>query len=318
MMAHDRNASTRRRTGARQLAALHERLSARDIAILRDIERFRLLTTRQIQRLHFATGHASIGAATRACTRVLSRLSADNLIAALNDQKRRRGGARRGSDQLVWQLAARGDLLLRHTRAGGYRKRYTAPSSEFVHHTLMVSELGVVLHEAAARGEIELIKLAVEGAAHQYYVGRHGAKSALKPDLHAITAGPEFEHHWFIEADRGTERGPHLLRKLTAYSQYFNTGRYQAEHGLFPSVLWVVPDVGRGRQLARLIEATPSIQAEIFQVCTRDGFIEHVVRKTLSEEREPPNALLNPDRLSAPTTELASINESDGAADGCN
>ncbi|BCK57861.1 replication-relaxation family protein [Nocardia wallacei] len=281
----------RRRTGPRQLGTLRERLSRRDLAALEDVEQFCLLTTRQLQRLHFAEGHSSIGAATRACTRVLGRLAADGLIVALNDQKRRKGGTRRGSDQLVWQLASRGDLLLRHLRSGGHRKRYTAPSREFIQHTLAVSELGVVLREAAMRGDIELVNLAVEGAAHQYYVGRQGTRAALKPDLHAITAGVEYEHHWFIELDRGTERGPHLRRKLDAYTRYFNSGRYQTEHGLFPSVLWVVPDIRRGQQLARLIEATESIRTELFQVCTCDGFLEEIITRTVGNEEASPHEM---------------------------
>ncbi|WP_254205849.1 replication-relaxation family protein [Nocardia alni] len=219
MTHHDSSPTARSHMGSRQLAALREELSVRDLAILEDVERFRLLTTRHIQRLHFDhSRHATLGAATKACMRVLIRLSGThNLVVALNEQKRRRGGARRGSEQLIWQLASRGEALLRHARGGEGRRRYMSPSHEFVKHTLEVSSLGVLLREAEQRREIEIVELAVEGLAYRYYVGRQGSRQSLEPDLYAITAGDEYEHHWFIEADCGTERGPHLQRKLDAY-----------------------------------------------------------------------------------------------------
>ena len=228
------------------LDQLREQLSDRDLHILHDVERFRLLTTQHIRRLHFTSGHATVSAATRASTRVLTRLKDHGLIATL---RRRIGGVRQGSASLTWQLGATGDRLLRHLRDDRYRRRFVEPSIEFSQHTLLVAELGVQLREADERGPIDLTGLAVERLAHRSFVGAYGAQEWLKPDLHAITAGTEYEHHWFIEADRAREHTPHLLRKLVAYQRYMQSGRYQADHGLFPSVLWVVPDSGRAAQI---------------------------------------------------------------------
>ncbi len=266
-----------------QLDQLREQLSERDVAILTDIERFRLLKTPQIRRLHFTAGHDTISAATRACTRVLTRLRGHDLISPL---ERRIGGVRQGSASLTWQLASTGERFLRHLYKRQYRRRYREPSHEFADHTLTVAELGVQLSEADRHGTIELIELAIEGPAYRSFIGSHGAKETLKPDLYAITATADFEHHWQIEADRGREHGPHLLRKLNAYHRYFKSGRYQAEHGLFPSVLWVVPDDGRAHQLSRLItdEALPP---NLFQICTFGEFIDLVVSKTVGVESLP-------------------------------
>ncbi|MCX4098059.1 replication-relaxation family protein [Nocardia sp. alder85J] len=267
----------------KQLDLLRERLSDRDIAILRDVELFRLLTTRQLRRLHFTTGHQTIDAATRACTRVLKRLRDHDLIVPL---RRRIGGVRQGSAGLTWQLDTMGERLLRYLSQQGHRRRYREPSKQFIDHTLAVAGLGVDLREAEERGRIELVELAVEGTAYRSFVGAHGAKETLKPDLHAITATEDFESHWLIEADRGSEHSPHLLRKLNAYYRYLKTGRYQAEHGLFPSVLWVVPDDARRSELATLIGSEPLPQ-DLFQICTFDGFIDFVIAKTLGVESLP-------------------------------
>ncbi|MBF6546952.1 replication-relaxation family protein [Nocardia brasiliensis] len=265
----------------KRLDHLREQLSERDLAILIDLQQFRLLTTPQIRRLHFTTGHQTIGAATRACTRVLTRLRAHGLIASLN---RRIGGVRRGSASQTWQLAATGDWVLRQFRGSGHRRRYHEPSTLFIKHTLAVAELGVLLREAHERKAIELVELKVEGQAHRTFVGRNGVKDVLKPDLRAITATADFEHHWLIEADRDKEHEPHLLRKLAAYHRYFNSGRYQAEYGLFPSVLWVVPGQARAEQLAALIESTDPLPHELFEICTFGEFIDFVVLRTAGRE----------------------------------
>ncbi|MCP2290945.1 replication-relaxation family protein [Nocardia amikacinitolerans] len=267
----------------RQMEVLRQQLSDRDIHIVEDIERFRLLTTSQIRRLYFTTGHQTVAAGTRACTRVLQRLHGHGLISALT---RRVGGVRQGSDSLTWQLAATGDRFLRHLHHRPYRRRYREPSLMFIKHTLAVANLGVLLREAGRRGSIELVDLTVEGRAHRSFVGAGGAKETLKPDLHAVTATDDFEQHWMIEADCGTEHDPHLGRKLTAYHRYYNTGRYQAEHGLFPSVLWVVPDCARADRLRELMSATET-PANLFQICTYAEFADFVVAKTVGTESLP-------------------------------
>ncbi|QLY30388.1 replication-relaxation family protein [Nocardia huaxiensis] len=293
----------------RQVDLLREQLSERDIAIVEDVERFRLLTTRQIQRLHFTTGHQSVAAATRATTRVLQRLRGHGVISTLT---RRVGGVRQGSDSLTWQLTATGDRLLRHLHGRAYRRRYREPSPEFTKHTLTVANLGVLLREAEQAGRIELSEIGVEGQARRMFVGRHGAREVLKPDLYAVTAGREFEHHWFIEADRGTEHDPHLARKLGAYSRFFKSGRYQAEHGLFPSVLWVVPDDKRAAVLSALIATIELGSPRLFEICTYDRFIGFVVTATNGGESMPlPGILESTERRleSDPNDSIADVLE---------
>lgn len=273
----------------RLLSQLREQLSDRDLDILRDVERFRLLSTRQIQRLHFGTGHQTASAATRACTRVLGRLKDHGLVGTLS---RRVGGVRQGSAGLTWQLAATGDRLLRSLRGDPHRRRFSEPSPDFVEHTLLAAELGVQLREAANRGELELSELAAERGAWRTFVGPHGSTAWLRPDLHAITAGDTYEQHWFIEADRSREHGPHLLRKLEAYARFLRSGRYQATHGLFPAVLWVVPDARRIRELTGLAGQS-SAPVEIFQYVTIDGFIDHVLAETTGIQSLPLPGILD-------------------------
>lgn len=267
----------------RLLSELKDKLSERDLAILHDLENFRLLTTRQIQRLHFADGHRTTSAGTRACTRVLSRLTDLGLITHLT---RRIGGVRQGSAAMTWQLAAAGDRLLRALKGRGHRRRYGEPTTEFIEHTLEAAELAVRLRETARSGVIELTTLQAERRAWRQFLGSHGAAVWLRPDLRAVTASDDFEQHWLIELDRNTERAKHLDRKLGTYAAYYRSGAYQAAHDLFPTVLWVAPSTDRLRQLAQLASEL-KLPADVFRYCLPDAFIDIVVTETLGPQSVP-------------------------------
>jgi hypothetical protein len=255
----------------RLLTHLAESLSDRDLRILHDLEEFRLLTTRQIQRLHFADGHATISAATRACTRVMGRLKSHGLVSTLN---RRIGGVRQGSAGLTWQLAATGERYLRAVRGDPKRRRYGEPGTTFTDHTLLVAELAVQLRETTrAQTDWSIVHLAAERGAWRAFSGPHGAVQWLRPDLHLIATDTDFEEHWFIEADRGREHGPQLLRKCQTYVRYMRSGAYQAEHDVFPTVLWVVPGFKRARELEQLVSSN-SLPRQLFRFRTFDGFID--------------------------------------------
>ena len=258
-------------TGVLQIEQILGQLTERDLTILQSVEKYRLLSTRQLQRMHFPVGveHASLVAATRACTRVLGRLHEHRLLVHLD---RRIGGVRSGSAGYVWQLAAAGDRLLRHLRGQPGRRRFLEPSQRFAAHTLAVAEVAVRLHEAARQGAFELIQIETEPTNWRQFLGRHGGSETLKPDLHVITHSQQFEDHWFLEIDLGSEHTPTIGRKCQLYSRYAQTGRYQAEWGLFPAVAWVAPDKARVGVIEAAIAGAPNLQTELFQVMVAEEF----------------------------------------------
>lgn len=253
------------------LVSVQGSLTERDYRLLRDVEKYRLLTTRQIQRLHFNDAHPTGVAAARACNRTLARLRDAGVLKALN---RRIGGARAGSAGYVWFVGSTGDRLLNSLSSGsGRRRNYREPSRHFVAHTLAIAELAVQTCEAARRGRIELIQLQTEPASWQRSLSAQGVALSLKPDLRLITAIGEFEHHWFIEVDLDTEHLPVIRRQCAAYAAYRATGRYQAQHGLFPAVLWVAPTEARAAALRAAAGATDGAQGELFRVCTSADYL---------------------------------------------
>jgi Replication-relaxation len=196
------------RVGPRQLLRLDRDLSDRERAVLGSLAACRFLTTGQLQRLHFAD-HATEGAASRICRRVLARLGRLGVIGHL---ERRIGGIRAGSASYVWRVGPVGDRLLRQA-SDGARARRKEPSPRYLDHCLAVADCYLVLVEAARGGRLELLSYQPEPACWRSYMGPHGGPEILKPDLYAVTAGGEFEDSWFIEVDRSTESLPALLKK---------------------------------------------------------------------------------------------------------
>lgn len=260
---------------------LLQRLSDRDIAILESLRAHRLLTTDMIRRLHFGEGHATIAAAAGATMRVLRRLDELGLVDRL---ERRIGGVRAGSSGITWQLGSAGERLLRKLHGDARRRRYLEPSADFTAHTLAKAELAVQLHEFARAGLAELISLDTEPTNWRPFIGPHGTRDWLKPDLHAITATGDYEDHWFLEADRAREHPPVVVRKAQVYQRYAATGAYQARHGLFPAVVWVVPNAGRRKALVSALAADRTIQQELFRVVTTDQF-----RALITDEAADPH-----------------------------
>jgi hypothetical protein len=261
----------------RETASLLLRLSERDVAILESLHAHRLLLTGHLRRLHFAYGHATVAAAAGATMRVLIRLESYGLATRLS---RRIGGVRSGSSGIVWQLGGTGERLLRTMHGTKHRRRYVEPSPAFTAHTLAVAELAVQLRELHDRREIEVVSVETEPACWRSFVGPHGAIEWLKPDLFAITASGDYEDHWFLEADLATEHPPVIVRKAKVYQRYAATGRHQARHGLFPAVVWIVPDQARRDALQAALSADRTIQPGLFRVVTTDEFEQLIASGT--------------------------------------
>lgn len=257
------------------IAQLHDHLVERDYQILNSLESYRLLTTRQIQRLHFDPHHPTPVAKARACNRHLKRLQQLDVVRPL---RRRIGGARAGSASYVWYLGPAGDRLLAHQKPGTQtgRRNYREPSRHFVDHTLAVAELAVRAIEAGRAPEFDVLSVEAEPSSWQASLSPHGTTTWLKPDLRLVTATGEFEDHWFIEADLATEHLPVIVRQCQAYQTFRTTGRYQTEHGLFPAVLWVTPTTARADALRTAIarhDKASTDETALFQVCTTEQYL---------------------------------------------
>lgn len=250
------------RVGERGLRAVSEQLSQRDGAVLESVAAHRFLTTRQIEALHFHD-HGSPLAGARTCRRVLRRLHALGLLAHL---QRRVGGVRAGSSSFIWCLGPVGDRLRRMNRGEGVRQRVREPSPTFVDHCLAVADAHLSLVTAERAGQLQLAQLELEPDCWRHYLGPSGGRETLRPDLFAVTVTGEYEDHWFLEIDRGTESLPTIVRKCRQYEAYRRTGLEQEGAGVFPIVVWVVPTPSRQEKLREAIVAARGVDAGLHRV----------------------------------------------------
>ena len=239
-----------------------EHLSERDSAIVASVGRFKYMSARQIEELHFSD-HATPLTGARTCRRVLERLIRADLLWRL---ERRVGGVQAGSASYVYALTPLGYRLM--VDGDDVRVRRHEPSAEFLDHTLAVAQLAVDLHRQARSGSIDLIDIEPEPACwRRFTVGLEGVQT-LKPDLSVSLRAADYEYHWFVEVDLSTLSAAAVVRKCQLYDRYWSTGIEQDRSGLFPRVLIVTTNARRAGVLERAIGEARHLSAKLFAVAT--------------------------------------------------
>lgn len=237
-------------------ARLRAELSAEDSAVLELLAMTRLASSTQIRRLviepDLTPARASNGIAARANRRLLTRLVKTTLIRRL---PRRIGGPGGGSAAPIYVLTALGQRVI-----DGDRPLLREPSWQLMAHSLAITEVVVQGRILERLGIISLRDVQVEPRAWRSWPGPMGSPEWLKPDGFLELEQDGYLEAWFIEADLGTERSRVIRTKTARYQRYRQTGREQDRLGLFPRVLWAVPDQRRADQLAGVIAELPPQQ----------------------------------------------------------
>lgn len=253
------------RLGSRRLSRLQSSLSERDRAVLRSVGQLRLASSRHLEALHYGDAATPLTAARKA-RRSLQRFVDHGLLRRLERQV---GGLHAGSAAYIYALTDRGQLLV---DLPGARRRAGEPAWQFVQHTLAIADLFVAIHEACRASDRELIDIQTEPDAWRAWTNLGGGSETLKPDLYVSVGVGDDELRWFVEVDRGTEHRPTLLRKCRAYQAYYETGVEQTREGVFPRVLWLVPDKARAEQLSGVFTER-GLTAALFTVQTPDNVL---------------------------------------------
>lgn len=258
--------------GVARLLALAASLSARDRSVLELLHEHRFLTTTHLYVLLFEEKHANEGTGLRVCRRVLARLHRHRLIEQL---PRRVGGYGAGSSAGVWFLTPTGQRLRSLTRGDGANlppARVRDPSTRFVAHTLAIADVCVRLHQATRTGRFTVRTLETEPQCWRPYLGLHGVREILKPDLAltTVSADGQYEDAWFIEVDLGTEHLPTVLGKCGHYETYRRTGTEQERRGVYPLVAWITTTDERADKLRAGIHRTRSLDNGLHRVVSPD------------------------------------------------
>lgn len=243
--------------------------ASRDYQVLQAFAQYRYLTSGHVQRLLFYN-HDSSAISNRTCRRALTRLTHKGLLKCL---ERRIGGSSAGSGASIYCLTPAGGRLL--ANMGLIERRANVRASvTFLEHTLSIAEAAIRLSESARAGSFELLTLATEPKCWRTFLSMYGTNEYLKPDLHAVTATREHEHHFFIEIDLGTESLPRIVRKCHQYTAYWQSGTEQEQVAIFPYVVWVAPNKTRAARMAHAIANASGPRQELFSVITPSEFLD--------------------------------------------
>lgn len=247
-----------RRVRMPHVERLMQVLSSRDWAIINTLNRVRLASGVQLERLHFH----NLGGRSRAVVRgrVLKQLTD---VRVLVPYERQVGGGRRGSAELKYTLDSAGQRLVR-LRANGETpelsvRRPRQPGERLVAHALAVTELYVALVEHRRIGPLKLKAFEVEPRL------ANGLGGWVKPDAYLKLGRGSVTDYWWYEADLATESLPTISRKLRAYLDFVERGQLGPD-GVVPRVVIGVPTAARQWAIQREISRLPEPADVMFRV----------------------------------------------------
>lgn len=262
-------------------------LGGRDMAILGSLFRVRLLTTAQVQRLHIFEG--SPLTRLRRTQGVLRRLSIRHLVVRL---PRVFGGRRAGAPGFIYALSGLGRAVL-DDDAPGHSRPVWKTTGRFQNHMLEVSELYVGLREVERQSQgqrqeqtsspqdetVTLLAFDGEPKCWRHFTGIASELVMVKPDAYVSVRIGRLVLSAFVEVDMGTESLPTIQKKSERYVAYWHSGMEQQRtrtealpHGLFPYVVWLVPDEQRRTKIEMVVGRLAVEARKLFRVgLIKDG-----------------------------------------------
>lgn len=87
----------------------------------------------------------------------------------------------------------------------------------------------------------------------------------------------EYEDRWFIEIDLATESPATILKKCERYYDYYRTNLEQRKHGVFPAIIWIVPDKARKEVLQTTIAKANQKNTKMFLIIMPDDLEKIIV-----------------------------------------
>lgn len=238
-------------------------MSEDDWRLLDFIHQSRFATGDQLIRAFWQTDDGTSNAARRG-RRALKRLADCRVLQTLP----RRVSGMRGSAGLVYYPGRAGVRLLGARGVAG--PRVEVPGTLHLAHTLATTELAVRLTEADQGGTLELIEVQQEPACWRRYPAFFSGERLLKPDLFIRLGAGASEDRWMVEVDLGSESARTIARKAALYGEHYRAGTEQRQSGVYPRVVWLVPDEVRAEQVRSVLGRQPSETRRLFSVCRFD------------------------------------------------
>lgn len=260
-----------------RLRRLAEELPARYTAVLPHLERARVLTGNQLDRL-LAEAEVDSHTTARVRRRIMNRLCDLGLADTL---ERRIGGVRAGSAGHIYTLTSAGHKLLALINGAQppQRARHSHnPGTLFLAHALAISEIYASLIRASRAGGFRVAVFVTEP--HSWWP--QGDGTFLRPDAYTLLATTGYSDAWWIEVDLATETLPRLRRKLHTYLDFAHRGGIGPD-SVLPHVLLTAPNRQRHAAIEALITGLPPPSEQLFYTVPHEGAVHHLT-DTLTEQ----------------------------------
>lgn len=252
----------------KRLLQLRAEMTERDWEIVATLARVRVATAAQLEVLHFG------GIAKRRVRRRLASLAERRVVARL---ARTIGGPASGSSGHVYVLDVAGQRLA-SLADGGRLRRPWALGGVFLDHSLAVTDVYFRLVIAERGGSLRVLRFVGEPGTWRNFLAPGGGRVVLKPDAYVVLLVAGDANYWFLEVDLGTEHAPTIRRKCDLYRSYWMSGTEDERTGVFPRVLWLVPDERRAEVIRGVIRRQPDEATALFDVALLEAVVERVLQ----------------------------------------
>ena len=226
----------------------------------------RFATTTQLARLT-APEYASSASALRQTQRHLASLAQQRLLTSL---ERRVGGWQGGSAVTIWAVTTRGQRRVAVDEGEGEVPRRQRPrevSTTFLDHLLAITEVRTSIEEAVRQEADTETTVALEPDCWRTALSPSGQPQLLRPDLAVTITSPAYEDRYLVEVDRATENPGRVIATCWRYQEH---QAQASDDGVFPLVVWLVPNNRRRHRLERAIAHSTGLLRDLFRVIRLD------------------------------------------------
>ena len=147
------------------------------------------------------------------------------------------------------------------------RRRPREVSTTFLDHLLAITEVRTSIEEAVRQQADTEATVALEPDCWRTRLSPSGQPQVLRPDLAVTITSPAYEDRYFVEVDRATENPGRVIATCWRYQEH---QAQVGDGGVFPLVVWLVPNDRRRLRLERAIAHSTGLLRDLFRVICLD------------------------------------------------